>query len=793
MSYLEFKAVNATNKLREQFISQAQGLNLATIIKNSKGLIKLCFYQPTISSLKNVYLVMVVGINDGILIKFANQYAFPRGFPIIWNNHVSMQYFGFYPKFSNDERQTMDDISEFDNIIGLEFFKKWSGFLGQLIVFEIDNNIYWTVTSKNSADNTSIYVQDAKRLFEPLMTTELIDTLIRQQLHICAEIISLNDQVHGTKPKSESVIVTAIGKGQYYNLTEKIINNNSNLSFVDFLDNNDLVAFCINHKLPCDSAIIINNADIAINFMTTLSKNRDFMTDNKLDEMVKTYSADISVRKGTINHFDILGNCLEGLVIKLFYPNSSCCVRKYKFAGYTIRTLLLRQEFENFVMNYKLITAAKRFVNGWCVSDIGREYWYNFAMHCFLLRPTFIPLDTNCGIHIQVADIIQDKLANVNSSPETISANDQLQNMIIDKTDGTVIICVGPIGSGKTTFVESLCSKAKDLLVPIDGDDLGLGMDTTMKLGSERNDYSRWLIMKILMAGQVPVISTGGAVMIPQGKIQTIQQLIYSTVKLSCRIIVCLAGLFDTITELDNDYDTKSIYQFHEPVKKAVLRRIKLGQWRLPENKTLDEFIPFITKKSADNCQFANKLIVGADIVFGFPVINEENYGIQNTFDFTVIISNVISVKVSNSPGKFTQIRLLTMISFGSGVDKIGHITWLYDANRQIDFTLEQFKNLHGKYEPKIGGTHYIVKSLDKRQTYEFVCPIIPIHDDKSTHITINSGLHMPKETRTIVLAILDGKDKVDLPTKDNKIITYDLANCVVEPCEINVLASFGI
>lgn len=76
-----------------------------------------------------MYIVMVKGNNDGALIKLGAECGFPRGFPVLWVPNVITRYFGFLPKFENDDRQQIDFFD--DKIDSIRFFKKWSGFLGK--------------------------------------------------------------------------------------------------------------------------------------------------------------------------------------------------------------------------------------------------------------------------------------------------------------------------------------------------------------------------------------------------------------------------------------------------------------------------------------------------------------------------------------------------------------------------------------------------------------------------------------------------------------------------------------
>ena len=77
----------------------------------------------------------------------------------------SIKLYGFYPKFDNDDRNDEIDMKKFKDLENIEYFFKFSGFLGQVIPFRYNNMVYWTATSKNSADSESIFLQDSKRIF----------------------------------------------------------------------------------------------------------------------------------------------------------------------------------------------------------------------------------------------------------------------------------------------------------------------------------------------------------------------------------------------------------------------------------------------------------------------------------------------------------------------------------------------------------------------------------------------------------------------------------------------------
>ncbi|XWV25874.1 T4 1 superfamily RNA ligase [Tupanvirus soda lake] len=791
-NYLEFQQVSISNEMREKFIKEAKGMGLNKIIQNSKGSIRPVFHQAV--GPNSVYLVLIVGSYDNVLIKLANECGFPRGFPVLWVPGITMQYFGFYPKFSNDERQTADDLSEYDGIVELSFFKKWSGFLSQVIAFEIGEKKYWTITSKNSANCESQFIQDAKRLFDRYITKELVNKMIDSKLHICAEVMSKNDQVHGSRVLSESPIVTAIGSGKFYDLSLAYDKKKDNdRKFVKFFDNIEIVNFCQMYGLPCDSSITINDASVGRNFITELSKNRDFMTDKLLEELVKKHNCSgLLINKGTVAHSNILGECLEGLVIKLKNRNKTTTIKKYKFANYTIRTMLLREVFDKFTLSYNLLDRAKNFVDYWCVSEAGKKYWYDFALQCFMNYKTFVPTDPLVGLHIEMAESVskQNSFDNI---------QDQFGNLLESLTNGTVIICIGPIGSGKTTFANELASKKPDEFISIDGDKLDLGMDLTMKLSKERNDYTRFKIIHALMKGKIPIISTGGGVLFSAGRNQSfsLRNQILNTLGISCKIIVCVSGDFNNVVPINKLHNVESIYSNTDIVKDAVTRRVTLGEWKIDSKfktgKTTDQdalnnFTDFIAKKSSENSRFAESLLTASDFSFGYPSITAQNYGVQSTFDFTDIFSKITPV-TNVEFGKFSQIRLLTLINDQT----VGHITWKYDSNCNIKFSLSDFNKLASLYPENVSGRFIKITSIDGKCKYTFVVPASAIHSDGSTHITVDSGCHAPKETGTIVRALNVKQKILDLPAQNGKIIKYDLTKLESLPCNIHMLGVFGI
>ena len=87
-------------------------------------------------------------------IRYARDFCLPRGFPILWIPNIVLNLYGFYPKFRNDyiNYQANLDTESATEVI---FNYKYSGSLGQIISFKVNENYYYTICSKNSCGTFS--------------------------------------------------------------------------------------------------------------------------------------------------------------------------------------------------------------------------------------------------------------------------------------------------------------------------------------------------------------------------------------------------------------------------------------------------------------------------------------------------------------------------------------------------------------------------------------------------------------------------------------------------------------
>ena len=837
------KLETSVASLKTEFLNDPNNAKFRTVFDSVKTGILINIHT---CPLAGVYLVMIKGAHDGLLIKLGHSYKFPRGFPVLWIPKMGIvRYFGFLPKFSNDDRQVADNLSDYKNVESIRFFKKWSGFLGQLLVFEINDRRYYTVCSKNSASYESEFVKNAKNLFAPFVTPSLVDVMIANKYHICAEMMSFEDQTHGARVLKESPVVTVIGSP-----------SNQQNAFVDFMNHTEVVSFCVRHGLPCDSAITISGESTTIEFLQKLFEQRDFMDDTRLDRLVTSLGVSeksanssnhfVTIDKGTVCHSEILGNRLEGLVFSIKYKDGTTLTKKYKFPAYTIRTMLFRPAIEDFHFGLQLKSKITKFVDFWCVSEIGRQYWYHVALEGFMMlhngfaSKCHIPEgNEKVGTHIILCDYLEKNITK--SDPEIAAEFDALAGT---KTGGTVVIVVGPIGSGKTTVAGAFC-KAVPGTVNIDGDDLGLGYDTTMNLKAERNVYSLWKITEALMEGKIPVISAGGGIFVSnRGDKFILRDTIYKTLGINVKIIVLVPDARREVgieefqlklrdTEVHDDdpmqINLTAVYDRLDLVRAVVKQRVESKLWFIPgqSENGLRQFADLIAGKSKQNQKFASILMTECDLCYTFPVIKTETYAEQvKSLIFSQIVPSIVGVVEPFPTAKFTQVRVLTEVVTNAGARIcIGHITMHFDETRSKAFTLAELKAMIPppgalKYERVTRGLKYDLESTEKskatatsvktaksaksakdsqakasdKKPISIVVPVVPLHTDSRTHITINPGVHEPKEMIHVAKAIYQKEKLVTLPgVKSAPEKTYSIDLQKSSPCLLNYLDVFGI
>ena len=341
---------------------------------------------------KHGFIVMFIGHNDDKLVEWGEKIGLLRGFPMRWVPDKSLEVFGFRQKFLNDNRAIPID-TVFQQVGG---FRKVSGYLGQLVAWETEGELFWTTCSKNSAScdinpkNNMSFASDAARIFEGVVSKGLLREMVDEGIHVCAEMMSKNDAQHGEIPRKDAGVVTTVGKGLRLvkNASgEWEINSDREKGFVDFLGFRDTIAFCLKHNLHVGTAIVANGK-AAERFMELLKENRDTMTDSKYQGIINRvkveFPDDFEEILGNCSHSEVLGEGLEGLVIHATKADETKVIYKLKFPKYTCLTMCLREMLKKLSMKdpNEISDEILKWGNRWCTTQGGKEYWTDYLWSC---------------------------------------------------------------------------------------------------------------------------------------------------------------------------------------------------------------------------------------------------------------------------------------------------------------------------------------------------------------------------------------------------------------------------
>lgn len=347
-----------------------------------------------------------------------------------------------------------------------------------------------------------------------------------------------------------------------------------------------------------------------------------------------------------------------------------------------------------------------------------------------------------------------------------------------DLSPRTLIITLGPFGAGKTTIINDLVAqftKTKNIdkfkntnLIHVDGDLLNIGSELTLLCGSHRNDLTKFLITKELMAGNIPIYSGGGGAICDYGKaFNLIEDLLY-TLKVPIEVILLVPGENNKFTDINWDEQAldkhlETIYSKMDEVKTSIVERINVGRWKLdPRFKTAEQFADFMCKKSADNIKFARLISQTTKHVFCYPWIYSKDFD-QDTGEFTnkLDYSSLFDMLQSHQPikrGHFTWVGKLVQLS---NQDKLGHITNGFMANKGISFGLANFESIASTYEEykdnipgytiELTSNNLDNSSNSKKKpiiSFAVLDLEVDINPYYSTHVTLRPGQHAAKEMK---------------------------------------------
>lgn len=385
---------------------------------------KLKSWKPTKDADIHPTIFMAVCHLDHIMIKWAKICNMPRGFPIQWWPGQKIKFGGFRGKFKNDGT---GEVPLETRVNACGFFKKWSGYLGQLLTW---GGKYWTTLSKNSANtekrkyDTLIFPSDMARIISKYITIDLIKALEKAGAHVCGEVMSKNDQCHGAEVLNEDWIVTTIGKGCQLDLVENRVVNPPEKGYTKFLGFKDTIQFCMENRLPVSGAILATGA-AAKELMVSIGDLRDFMDNDTFQELIKSivkkFPKKIKYIPGNRSHQEILGNALEGFVIHAvtdhdgesetalldMLESGKTNILKVKLPGYTGRTMGLREGLSKRYCVSQFSAHIEKWADRWCLERLAKDYWKNFYTLTWFRCQEDTDKKNPVAAHIRYSDIVK--------------------------------------------------------------------------------------------------------------------------------------------------------------------------------------------------------------------------------------------------------------------------------------------------------------------------------------------------------------------------------------------------
>jgi hypothetical protein len=761
------KKVNGTAELLRSIVSQSQ----------YKKDIKLHFYHSTVSP--STYLVMVHLKNDATAIKLAKMYNFPRGFPVIWIPSKTMYLYGFHPKFANDRKQ-IDNIEEFEGAEKLQVMLKFSGFLAQFIVWEAEGRLYWTVTSKNAVDNEfHCYVADILRSW---ITSEQIKRFHTDGIYFCGEAMSQRDQTHGARVLKEGFITTCVGKFTKLRFTCPALGAAASM-FLNILSHDEMYHYSKTNGLPVSDILTVEGQDAILEFAKKLAQKRDFMS---MDEY-RRLTTGMPCLEGTIGHETILGNILEGLVIWI-YKNNACKTIKYKFPIYTTRTFGLRAFLSTQGKGSEFISVAfknhvDKYLDFWVTSTKGKEFWkrwfYKIALNGQCMAKKAL-VESGIGEHILLADA-----AGTDVVTDAVKSTFMTSLGLKDDSEcpmSTVIVIVGPIGAGKSSYGRFLSGKIPNGAL-IDGDSPPpYSSEITKVLGQERGPVTLWAIIKAIYEGYVPILTAGGGVLFSG------MDLI-----LKDRLMTMLGRQLNLVLYLPCESTPEQIDTFYQDwsTDNVIKYRLESGLWK--STSPLKQFLPQIQKLSRTNVKFAKLLLKKASIVYTYRPL--QGHGdVPTSLDGADDHADpYVDADADDLPESIQagQVRLITH-TYQSGRNHYGHITIVYTTklHEVTDHKLVGLKQLIGtKYVGIwISANGWGLVSLNSKKLAEALTEIGIPTDPEELHITVNAGKHYPSLMRSACKQFLSNSEEITLATKTLEEIVYPKNKMKTQECQVEIL-----
>lgn len=737
-------------------------------IHKDKNVRVATFYSDKSAS----HLVMTHILQDETAEKYYKLYGLPRGFPTIITQ-TSIFLYGFYGKFKNDQRQ-VGSLHEFKGAQKMHLTVKYSGFLGMPIAWDDPSGaVYCTTTSKNSVGNE--FSENGAELYHRAVPDETIVQLFRDGWYVAGECMSHQDQAHGARVLEEAFVPTCVGKFTRLNGDEV---HTGTLSGT--VDHETMHKVCQEYKIQPAELWTVAGSEQILKIAEQLEEQRDFMTYDRLREVL----SDIPSSGHAADHAKILGAILEGLVIWLVDEDGNVRAIKYKFAVYTSRTFGIRTALGNDLpwLSTRYKSHVDGYLNFWVVSEPGKVAWRKW-FYALALRASRDELDGEhdplVGQHIHYADQMglqcsaDGPIAGIEHPVEDFIAAVGLPPITGTRT---VIVVLGPIGSGKSTCGNALECQHRHAW-HIDGDELyPKEVISTMSLGKERNAATQYMILAELFNGKVPIISCGGGVLFSGGNHCILRDLLEEKLGHSLHLALYLPCPKSEIAEFYRTWNVSSVIQ----------HRLDTGAWTC--TKKPEKFIEEIQRLSQSNAKFAHMLSKMADEVHTFAPVTPKTDMLAWRRDLPLPEEFYVGEGRSDTVHA-AQVRILVRIQQKTG--KTGHFT-VHHSNGLRPISTNMLRDLKKALNGTVIDGHMMQAKAcsfarPTRAAADKLANTLKKHgfDERSPedlHVTINPGKFFPATMRDACLQL---KDYDALPEADQRTASVTILDKTDAPVTV--------
>ena len=350
----------------------------------------------------------------------------------------------------------------------------------------------------------------------------------------------------------------------------------------------------------------------------------------------------------------------------------------------------------------------------------------------------------------------------------------------------SLIVTIGPVGFGKSSWASHLASKYG--FVHVDGDKVAASIEDTLKTGQERQFLTFSKINEAFLRGCTPIYSGGGGVLFDfRGNFCYGNSFARAFPDHILKIVLILTSNCDTfhLSSYDEMQKASGVYQDPTSAKitiEAVERRLREKIWSLPLDKqgrivSEKNFKNQIVNLSRKNRRFALQLIDIASIHYLAPIVTRKDYD-KGEFLPLNVVDNLPDLSNTLFPTQISvQQERLLLFDHNKGK----HITLSYwkDGKKITREEYFGYMNLCEKKMQKIYSCRRInlLPSQIGKCNGKGISLLVVNGIIKKSHVTLNSGVHQPVLMGDVTIALRNGDETISLPHKSipGKFVEYKL------------------